>query len=45
MESLVISTLGRVKNQDFLEQVSSLLDPADDILVVTLYFLNYFFTT
>ncbi|EOA15083.1 hypothetical protein CARUB_v10028451mg [Capsella rubella] len=24
---------GRVKNQDFLEQVSSLLNPADDILV------------
>jgi len=28
-----------VKNQEFLEQVSSLLNPADDILVVTLFFL------
>lgn len=36
---------GRVKNQDFLDQVSSLLNPTDDILVVTLFsFLFFFFT-
>ncbi|KAF8049660.1 hypothetical protein N665_2159s0011 [Sinapis alba] len=28
------SPQGRVKNQDFLDQVSSLLNPTDDILVV-----------